>query len=136
MNKLLILASTLTCLCVALPVYAQRAWKELATTKLGDRIMVDNNSVRLKTMDRSRRVEFIVKTINSSPEYDGTSIAIGIYVSDCTANALLVKSFTKYDGNMQILKDYKYGGRFEPVQPGSVGEVLYEHGASTSSVKK
>lgn len=129
MKAPLVIALTLTCLSLSLPSLAeiQRNWMEIATTSLGDRVMIDRNSVRVINQRRLRQVDFTTRTFYSSPDSDGTVKTLASYTADCLTGSLGIRSFTTYDSNNKILSDLNHWTGFEPVQPDSVGETLYEY---------
>ena len=128
MKASLVIVSTLTCLSISLPSYAQPIWKQIAVTNLGDRVMVDQNSTRVINQGRLRRVNFIVQTLYSSPDTDGTVKTAAKYSADCLTNSLGTQWFNKYDSSNKILDEYNSWSGFTSVQPGSVGETLYQYG--------
>lgn len=129
MKASLVIALTLTCLSVSLPSLAeiQRNWMEIATTSLGDRVMLDLNSIRVRNQGRLRQVDFTTTTYYSSPDSDGVTGTLTSFTADCLTNSLGVRRFTTYDSNNQIVDDFKRWTGFEPVQSGSVGGTLYEY---------
>jgi hypothetical protein len=128
MKTSLVITFTLACLSIPLLCLAQPMWKQVAVTNLGDRVMVDQNSTRVVKQGRLRRVNFIVQTLYSSPDTDGTVKTAAKYSADCLTNSLGTQWFNKYDSSNKILDEYNSWSGFTPVQPGSVGEILYEYG--------
>lgn len=127
MKKPLILASTLACLSISISVAAQPSWVEVVSTQLGDRVLVNKNSIRPIKQGRLRRVIFTAKTLYSTPDTDGTVKTFGEYSANCLSNELGTSQFTKYDDRNQILNHIRQWSGFIPVQEGSVGEALHEY---------
>lgn len=135
MVKFKALATTLVCSIVSstIPVLAQNQassnWIEVAQTQLGYRIFV-SRAVRRYTIGRNRNVIFTVKTLFGKNDVDGTVRTSATYVSNCLTNTLQISSFAGYDSNSQLTKQINGDSEPQPVQQGSVGEILYWYGCS------
>ncbi len=129
MKASLVIALTLTCLSVSLPSLAeiQRNWIHITTNNLGDRVMLDLNSIRVRNQRRIRQVDFTTTTYYSSPDPDGVAGTLTSFTADCLTDSLGVSRFTTYDSNNQIVDDFKRWTGFQSVQSGSVGGRLYEY---------
>ena len=135
MVKFKALATALVCSIVSttIPVLAQNqvpsGWIEVAQTQLGDRIFV-SRAVRRNTIGRNRSVFFRVTTLFGKNDVDGTVRTSATYVSNCLTNTLQISSFAGYDSNSQLTKQINGDSGQQPVQQGSVGEILYLYGCS------
>lgn len=111
------------------PVLAQSRWVEIGQTQLGDRITVDENSVRLLTRNRDRKVRFRSITLLVSPQPDGTIKSATTYIADCLRNSLSAEQYTSYASGDRILKSGN-GAVEVPVRSDSVGGLLYGYACS------
>lgn len=104
----------------------QSNWIEIGQTQLGDRVLVDESSVRLQTSNLNRSVRFNSRLMLASPEPDGTIKTTTSYTADCLRGSLIDSRSTSYDRSNQIVSNRNFAVAV-PVREGSVGERLYNY---------